>query len=245
MIWVIGGTSDAVQITRILSQGQNVLVTTTTQYGAELAQGKGIKVFNQSLTGDDMRTFIHTHQIDTVVDASHPFAYEASQNAIAACSACQIRYMRYERQKFICPEAHYYAGYDQLSSSLNQTKGQILLTIGSKNLNKFSVISSERIVAKVLPVVSSIEQCRAAGLKMNQIIAMKGRLGKEANKSLMEEYKIEHMVTKDAGDAGGLQEKTEAALELGIQIHMLERPHIQYPEVYNQYEMIYHQLANN
>ena len=65
---------------------------------------------------------------------------------------------------------------------------------------------------------------------------MKGRMSKETNKALMLEYGIKHLVSKDSGEAGGLVEKVDAALELGIKVHILNRPEISYPKVFDKIE---------
>ena len=77
MIWIIGGTSDANKIAKLLvEQGKKVLVSTTTSYGSELAQLNDVLVIQQKLSTNDMRLLIKEHAVEQVIDASHPFATE-------------------------------------------------------------------------------------------------------------------------------------------------------------------------
>lgn len=240
MIWIIGGTSDATYIVDALFEEgfKNILVSTTTSYGSDLAKTKNVKVVQQFLNQADMLSLIHQYKIDFVIDASHPFAQEVSENAIVVCKQIDCKYLRYERETPRFQNALYYHSYESMIEKLQIMKGNVLLTIGSKNVCLFKSFEEERIIARVLPVVQSIKQCEEAGLKAHQIIAMKGRMTLETNRALMQEYNIKHLVTKDSGEAGGLVEKIAAAHELDILVHILERPKICYPSIVNNFNSL-------
>lgn len=243
MIWLIGGTSDALKIADLLlANNKKVLVSTTTSYGTLLAKGSNIQIIQEKLDKGEMLAVLANYSIDTVIDASHPFANIVSQNAIAVCKQAGVRYIRFERESIEIKDLEYYNSYAQMAETLHATKGNILLTIGSKNIHQFSCLGCERIIARVLPVKESIELCEVAGLKAHQIIAMKGRMSMETNKALMVEYDIKHLITKDSGEAGGLFEKVDAAKQLGVNIHILKRPAIEYPVLYNDYKTLIHNL---
>ncbi len=236
MIWIIGGTSDAVKIADLLLDRQkSVMVSATTAYGIDYVKSKSVQVVQQKLETSDMQDLIKDYKVECAIDASHPFAENVSRNAMEACRIEGIRYLRFERKSIALKQAQYYENYEQITAHLSQTKGNILLTIGSKNLYRFSVVDVERLTARVLPHPDSLARCTAAGLKLHQIIAVKGPLTQETNKALMIEYGTDHLVTKDTGTEGGLLEKVKAARELGIMVHLLQRPRIAYPEVYDGY----------
>ena len=46
------------------------------------------------------------------------------------------------------------------------------------------------------------------------------------------------MITKESGKVGSVDEKLEAALELGIETIMIKRPKIQYGNAYSDFESI-------
>ncbi len=238
MIWVIGGTSDANKIVEmLLESGKRILVSTTTTYGSQLAQKKDVTIIQKQLTKEDMHQLLQDYNISKVVDASHPFAQLVSENAIEVCQNNNIPYVRFERKVKEYANASYYQNYDDLIQALKQTNGDILLTIGSKNISLFSTIR-DRIIARVLPVQYSIVLCENAGLKAHQILAMKGRVKTSTNIALMTEYNITHLVTKDSGEAGGMDEKIEAAKECNVNVHILNRPVINYPVILDNYQDI-------
>lgn len=243
MIWLIGGTSDAIKIADLLVKNQkDVLVSTTTDYGSALAKESDIKLIQKRLTKDEMHCLINENSIDTVIDASHPFAQEVSENAISTCKQKNVKYLRYERACMKFSGVNYYSTYNNMVNTLSASQGNILLTIGAKNLHQFHDLKTERIIARVLPFAESINRCEQLGLKAHQIIAMKGRMTIDTNKALMHEYDIQHLVTKDSGNAGGLAEKVEAAKALDVKIHILERPKVDYPTIYNQCSELINEL---
>ncbi len=238
MIWVIGGTSDANKIVeKLLISDCKILVSTTTTYGSQLAQKKGVTVIQKQLNKDEMQHLIMDYAISKIIDASHPFAQVVSENAIQVCQNNNIPYVRFERKVNQYKCAHYYQSYEEIIKALKQTEGNILLTIGSKNVNLFSAIK-DRIIARVLPVQESILLCENAGLKAHQILAMKGKVSTPTNIALMKEYDIQHLVTKDSGETGGMNEKINAAKECSINIHILNRPIINYPDTIDNYQDI-------
>ncbi|PTN09263.1 precorrin-6A reductase [Mangrovibacterium marinum] len=243
MIWIIGGTSDANRLAeRIRSEGHRVLISTTTAYGSQLAALQNFEIMEQQLSESDMEQLLTDTAISVVVDASHPFAELVSTQAMAVCARMKRPYLRFEREQVQIAGAHYYPDYDELIETLKQTSGNILLTIGSKNVHRFCPELLDRIVARVLPVSKSLDECQAAGLLAHQLIAMKGRMRVETNRALMEEYLITQLVCKESGEAGGLLEKCQAAQELGIAAHIISRPRLHYPLVFSDPEALVQQL---
>ncbi len=51
------------------------------------------------------------------------------------------------------------------------------------------------------------------------------------NAALLQELKIKYLVTKESGAAGGYPEKVKAARSVGVEVLVLERPQIDYPEL--------------
>jgi precorrin-6A/cobalt-precorrin-6A reductase len=230
MIWIIGGTSDANKIADLLlSYNKKCVLSVTTVYGGNIAKDRPVKIVMQKMALADMEKMCIEENINFIIDASHPFAQEVSENAIKLAKAKGIMYVRYERPSHICQQAKYYSSYTQISDELSNCKGNILLTIGSKNLSKFKNINPTRIIARVLPVTESLILCENVNIPAHNILAMRGISSVALNEAIMRDYEIKHLVTKDSGEAGGVIQKIEAAQNLGIDIHILSRPEIDYP----------------
>lgn len=242
-IWLIGGTSNAVEIGKELrTLNLNVIVTVTTDYGAHLASIQGAKVLKGTLNSTEMQQLIESENIDLIIDASHPFAAEVSQNAIDIARKLNVEYWRYERKQTRFESALYVASYEQAIEYLQNTNGKILLTTGSKFVHKFSVLGVDRLLARVLSTCDSVKLCEDAGLKASNIIAMYSSGSVEFNVALIQTFNIKFLVSKDSGDEGGMNEKMEAAAQAGVQVIIIQRPTLCYPRVFTDYNEMIQQL---
>ena len=104
------------------------------------------------------------------------------------------------------------------------TKGNILLTTGSKELRAYAEIPRERLYVRVLPTHDSIAACEAAGIPHRNIIAMFGPFSQRMNEAMLEQYHISYLVTKEAGRNGGFEEKLQAAKRCGVKAIVIRRP---------------------
>ncbi len=64
-----------------------------------------------------------------------------------------------------------------------------------------------------------------------QAIEMQGPFSTEVNVALWSSWKVDCVVTKESGEAGGFQSKLDAARTLGIPLIVVARPKISYPAV--------------
>ena len=90
----------------------------------------------------------------------------------------------------------------------------------------------------MLPRIDNMEKCEKLGFPQKDIVAIQGPFTKEFNTALYKQYGVTTMITKESGKAGSVDEKLEAALELGIETIMIKRPKIQYENVYSDFESI-------
>ena len=104
------------------------------------------------------------------------------------------------------------------------TKGNILLTTGSKELGAYAEIPRERMYVRVLPTHDSIAACEAADVPHRNIIAMFGPFSQRMNEAMLEQYRISYLVTKEAGRNGGFDEKMQAAKRCGVKAIVIRRP---------------------
>lgn len=112
------------------------------------------------------------------------------------------------------------------AGALERVEGNILLTVGSKELGEYCASKDirERLYARVLPAAESLALCARWGIRGRQIIAMQGPFSAEMNEAVIRQYGIACLVTKDSGRAGGFGEKLEAAWRTGIKVFVIGRP---------------------
>jgi precorrin-6A/cobalt-precorrin-6A reductase len=250
MILVLAGTSDARALALEIKQaGYNLLTTVVTENAAAEMKQAGIDVQAGRLTDEEMVSLIQAKGIQAIVDASHPFAEEASKNAIRAAKLANVPYIRYEResQTFQYEKMTVVSSYEEAAAVAATKKGVVMLTTGSKTLQVFTEkllgLPDIRLIARMLPRVDNMEKCEQLGLPQKNIVAIQGPFTREFDKALYKQYGVTLMITKESGKVGSVDEKVEAAKDLGIEIIMIRRPKIDYGTVYSNFSDVIQALC--
>jgi len=226
---IFAGTTEGRELVELLA-GQPVEVTAcvATEYGETLLTPReNLTVSNKRLTEGEMETLFRQTGFDLVVDATHPYAAEVTENIAAACREAGVEYLRLLRGMDAAPgDAVCVPDIESAVDYLAGTEGSILLTTGSKELAKYAALPefTRRVYARVLPMESSLAACREAGLGPDRIIAMQGPFSQEMNTATLKAASARYMVTKDTGGAGGFARKAAAAREAGAVLVVVGRP---------------------
>jgi precorrin-6A/cobalt-precorrin-6A reductase len=235
-VMVMAGTSDAVLIIGNLAKHEDieVIATTTTKYGGQLAIYAGADEIIVGRLGErEIADLIVINKIDLLVDATHPFASEASINAVKAAHNSGIKYMRYERPPIKIPNnenvfevlSFHDAGMKALKFMNGNPKARMMYLAGVTTLMQITkLIKPELIIPRILPMVYSIKKCLEIGIPSENIIAMQGTFTKEFNMAIMREYSTCVVITKESGETGGTPSKIAAAVDLNIPIIIVKRP---------------------
>lgn len=236
MILVMAGTSDARELAlQIKGAGYSLLTSVVTENAAKGMEEVGLPVRSGRLTKDELAELIRKAGFRIVVDASHPFAEEASRNAMSAALQVGVPYIRYERESISYhnhPKLIFVDDYEQAAEVAAEKQGVIMLTTGSKTLKIFADrllgLPNTTLIARMLPRKDNMEKCEELGIEQKYIVAMQGPFTKELNTALYKQYNVTMMITKESGKVGAVDEKLEAALELGIETVMIGRPSVDY-----------------
>lgn len=236
MIWVIGGTKDSrVFLEKFASADKNIIVSTATEYGGKLLEGLPVKVVSERLPLELMRGFVEKNSIKTIVDISHPYAFEVSKNAMKVAEEFSIAYYRFEREEIhIIPDRFTeFQNINDLLEYCDKLEENILVTLGSNNIEYFSKLKNlEKFYFRILPKWDMVKKCEDNGILPKNIIAMQGPFSLNMNKAMIEQLNIKYLVTKKGGVTGGEREKIDACNKKGIEVILLDKPQIQYPNCY-------------
>lgn len=249
MILFLAGTSDARELAiKMMEARFRLLATVVTETAAKSLQESQIETRIGRLSAADMTALIKQEGIRAVVDASHPFAEEASKNALQAANTANVPYIRYEREQ----EQYHHEkliivrDYESAARLAAKKRGVIMLTTGSKTLEIFTKeligLENTRVIARMLPRIDNMEKCAALGIEQKNIVAMQGPFSKELNKALFKQYNVTLMITKESGKAGAVDEKMEAALECGIDTILIARPSVPYENIYSSFSDVLQHL---
>ncbi|MCL4516050.1 MAG: precorrin-6A reductase [Firmicutes bacterium] len=242
MILLLAGTGDGrLLLAGLKKDGYQVIAAAATPYGGELLEMTA-RTIARPLDKDDLLALIKSEGITALVDATHPFARRASENAISACRETGVSYLRFEREKVRIPDhplIHRCRDFPEAARKAAAFGEVLFLTTGSKTLELFLAEArktGKRVVARVLPDPEVMARCFALGLRPPDIIAMQGPFSYQLNKALLAEYQATVLVTKESGSAGGTDTKVKAALALGIPVVLIQRPEVEYGLVVHDYQ---------
>ena len=83
-ILLLGGTKDSINIIEFIKKNYDayILTTTTTEYGAKLAnEGGSDATIARPIPKDELIEIIKNENIDLLIDATHPFAKHITQTS--------------------------------------------------------------------------------------------------------------------------------------------------------------------
>jgi precorrin-6x reductase len=226
---LFGGTSEEHSLLKVLAAYPiAVTLCVASEYGKMLLPetGEKLKILAGRLDKKQMLELMCEQAFLCVVDATHPYAVEVSDNIKAVATAAKLPYLRLLRQKSQTGDSIIVPSVQDAAEVLEKSCGNVLITTGSKELSAFTKIKDfkERLYVRVLPTAESVQSCLGLGFSYGHIIAMQGPFSKELNMALLKQFNIKTMVTKDGGKCGGFPDKLEAAKELDVDVIVVGRP---------------------
>lgn len=240
-ILIFAGTTEGRRLSECLvGAGITHTLCVATEYGEiVLKQNPLVTVRQGRMSQEEIRELLLQENYDVAVDATHPYAEIVTRNIKGAVKELKDRgksifYLRLKREEGKMPEDNIYENAGRITffetardcaMALKGTKGNILLTTGSKELSDFCAFMEikNRLYVRVLPSLESLSLCMEQGICGKQVIAMQGPFSTAMNEAMIHQYHISYMVTKESGVSGGYGEKLEAARRAGIQVFVIGR----------------------
>lgn len=223
-ILIFGGTTEGrILAEKLVRWGVRVTVSVATELGAEELSGiGGISVL---IGRRDQTAIAHLlPAFELCIDATHPYAVEATANIAAACEAIGTPLRRLLRPASDAGEAIRVGSCAEAAAFLADKQGNVLLATGAKELGAFAPLEKERLFVRILPTHEGLNACEAMGIPHRNILALQGPFSQKLNEAMMEQYQIAWMVSKDGGRAGGFAEKLAAVQALGAKLVLVGRP---------------------
>ncbi|MCD7825007.1 MAG: precorrin-6A reductase [Clostridiaceae bacterium] len=235
-IVLFGGTVEGRLLAQAFQKTQlEIHVCVATEYGATLLpEAENIYIHSGRMTEEQMVHFLTGIVPDVCLDATHPYAAAVTKNIAAACHKTGSAYIRIQRGQGMLPDRSdgnegrvlYLESIEEAAEYLNHTTGNILITTGSRDLEKYTVIDAcqKRCFARVLPTLSVMAKCKELGFEGKNLIGMQGPFSAEMNYCMLKQIGASFLVTKDSGNEGGFAEKWEAARRAGAALIVVGAP---------------------
>lgn len=168
---------------------------------------------------EGLRHYMEEHDIDLLIDATHPYATVISQNAIEASKAGAVLLARYVRHEWTETADDSWTVVDRLSDAAAALPSGVtaFLSVGRQSIAPFA---SRKDCRFVIRSIAEAEEHLFHSATFIQ--GMPGR-SMEEEMTLFQEYGIDYLVTKNSG-SGKASYKILAARELHIPVIMVKRP---------------------
>jgi precorrin-6x reductase len=242
---VLGGASEGREAAAaLLERGFSVTVSVTREAGAATVP----RGANMIVGARDWRDWsemlddpVSKEGLLGVVDATHPFAEDASREISSACKAVGVPLCRYLRKEELPEDAVTAADLSEAADrAIELTSGEevIFLAIGTNGLKTVMPRIREAgrgVLVRMLPTAESMRLADRAGLRPMEIIASWGAGSADFNEALCRDRNVRVIVSRDSGARGGVADKAEAARRLGIPLVLVSRPE-EIPEAARAYD---------
>lgn len=171
---------------------------------------------------EGLRDYLAAEKIEAVIDATHPFAVQMSENARLACVAARVPLAVLTRPEWQAQEGDRWIVVDDIEaavSALGEMPQRVLLTHGRLGFAAFARRPQHDYLVRTIDRPDDIEL-----LPQHRLILERGPFDRASELQLLRDERIDVIVSKNSGGAATYP-KIEAARELGLAVVMIRRPH--------------------
>ncbi len=217
---VFGGTTEGRTLCEVCAgESVSIIYCVATPDGARLVETlPNADARVGRLSAGQMEDLLRQTDPALVVDATHPYAGEASRNIRTACEKTNTVLLRVSRGVTDERDCLNFGNTDDLLAWLAGEAGNIFITTGSSHAKVFCKLPDyqNRVWLRVLPSLDSLRVCLDLGYRPERLICMQGPFSEEVNRAMFKAANARILVTKNSGAAGGFPEKVRAAQSLGM-----------------------------
>jgi precorrin-6A/cobalt-precorrin-6A reductase len=218
-ILIFGGTNEAIKIAEQL--GDNHQITTSL---AGRTKNPKLPKHGEIRTGgfggvENLNCYFIDEGFDFIIDATHPYAKNISNQIIKAAGLAGKKLLRFVRPSWQISDGVKWEEVENFTVALERLpkEARVFVTTGHKELEKLESRQDCFFLVRLIepPAISLSDNI--------SVIISRPPYNFESEIKLLEDEKITHLVTKNSGSSQ-TKAKIDAALKLGVNIIMLERP---------------------
>ena len=185
-----------------------------------------------------LQKYLQQEKISLLVNATHPFAIQISENALAAATELALPYLRLTRPPWLkhsgdqwieVPNLAAAADYlktETLDTNSGLTKQLVFLTTGNRGLELFQQCRKCNFVVRTVELPQSFESATGNSVwEQAEFLQARGPFSLEHELALFRQYQISLLVSKNSG-GDSTYAKIEVARKLEIPVLMVARPEV-------------------
>jgi precorrin-6A/cobalt-precorrin-6A reductase len=223
-ILILGGTGEAAELARRLVTETSEKTEVITSLAGRTKNPKTLpgRVFSDGFGGiQGLKSYIENENIDLLIDATHPFAENISENGYIASTVTNALRMTLSRPEWVLPPNAKWVEVDDMavaSDAVGAMSKRCFLTIGTGGLEAFSNLDSVWFLTRLIEQPSE-----PIPLANHEIILGRPPHDVDSERKLINEHRIDCLVSKHAGGKA-TEGKIIAALDADIPIVLIRRP---------------------
>ncbi len=171
---------------------------------------------------EGLAEWLRAHQVDALIDATHPFAETISFHAARAAAAAHVPLLALRRPGWVPVEGddwHGVGSLEEAAALLPVLGRRVFLTTGRLGLAAFAVAASDELWF----LVRSVDAPEAPHPARMEVLLDRGPFTLDGERELLRRHRIDVVVTKDSGGPATAPKLT-AAREAGLPVVVVRRP---------------------
>ncbi len=169
---------------------------------------------------EGLARYLRDHAVTHVIDATHPFAAQMSNNAVTACRETDVPLVALTRPAWAEQEGDRWRHIPDIDRAVDALSGparRVFLAVGRMHLEDFAAQPQHHYLLRLVDEPGSLPLPRC------DVIVSRGPFTEADDRALMQHHGIELVVSKNAGGTGA-RAKLDAARALGLPVLMIDRP---------------------
>nr|WP_239157688.1 cobalt-precorrin-6A reductase [Streptomyces sp. SID13726] len=218
---ILGGTTEARRLAELLAAGSGLRVTNSLAGRVAAPRLPPGEVRVGGFGGaEGLARWLREHEVDALIDATHPFAGTISFNAALAAATAHVPLLALRRPGWVPvpgDDWHETGSLEQAALLLPGLGGRVFLTTGRMGLAAFADLTD------LWFLVRSVDAPEPPVPPRTEVLLDRGPFTLEGERELLRRHRIDVVVTKDSGGAATAPKLT-AAREAGLPVVVVRRP---------------------
>ncbi|MBT8154348.1 cobalt-precorrin-6A reductase [Epibacterium ulvae] len=224
-VLLLGGTTEASQLARALAEGwvgagRRAVFSYAGRTARPASQPLPLRLGGFGGVAG-LVDYIRAEGITHVIDVTHPFAAQMSNNAVAACANVGVPLVALQRPAWVAGDGdnwHHVGDIAAAVDALPHQGARVFLAIGKQTLAPFAIKPANHYLLRLIdPPEGQLP------LPNTTVIVARGPFETAGDQALLAAHGITHVVAKNAGGTGAAA-KLAAARALGLPVIMIDRP---------------------
>ncbi|WP_460070409.1 cobalt-precorrin-6A reductase [Streptomyces sp. YKOK-I1] len=222
-VLILGGTTEARRLAELLAGDAPPGLRVTTSPAGRVAAPRlppGEVRVGGFGGAEGLAAWLREHEVDALIDATHPFAGAISFNAARAAATAHVPLLALRRPGWVPAEGDDWHEADSLehaAATLPALGRRVFLTTGRMGLAAFAALED------LWFLVRSVDAPEASTPSRREVLLDRGPFTLDGERELLRRHRIDVVVTKDSGGAATAPKLT-AAREAGLPVVVVRGP---------------------